>query len=128
MDRGYVFGVLVVAFLFLEGGAYLLEHGGEFSVFATPLYVVGVSLYSACLVGYGALAAEGGSRWRISSRAGVVFALGGWFGSAMGIGMARDMRSVPVAFLLVALLLALSALLARWRLWDGTRLTKLNNA
>jgi len=80
---------------------------------ATLLYITGVSLYSTALVAYGSLAPEEKGLWKISSRAGIVFALGGWFGSAMGIGMARDLQRIPTGFLAIALAVALSCLAIR---------------
>ncbi|MCB0360994.1 MAG: cbb3-type cytochrome c oxidase subunit II, partial [Bdellovibrionales bacterium] len=35
-------------------------------------------------------------------RAALLYAIAGWFGSAMGIGMAQDLHAVPVAFLISA--------------------------
>ena len=89
-----------------------IAEGGVGTVF----YVSGVSLYSVALVAYGALAPERLCSWSISARAGLVFALGGWFGSGMGIGMARDLKRIPDVFFAFAGLLVIGCLLGRWKL------------
>lgn len=119
MSRGRLFACLLVAFSILEVGAILLESGVASPVVATWLYVVGVSLYSSGLVAYGALAPEKEGLWSVSTRSGLVFALGGWFGSGMGIGMARDLHAIPIGFLALALLVALGSVASRWRLGIG---------
>lgn len=113
LDRGWVFSILLGALLLLELGAYFLQIGVGYGTMATLLYITGVSLYSTALVAYGSLAPEEKGLWKISSRAGIVFALGGWFGSAMGIGMARDLQRIPTGFLAIALAVALSCLAIR---------------
>lgn len=58
-------------------------------------YVAGVSLYSTVLVDYPARSGRPGV-------AALVFALAGWVGSALGIGMAQDLPRIPVAFVIGA--------------------------
>jgi len=115
LDRGWVFRCLIGAFVLLEVGAWIFEEGTRFAGMATILYVSGVSLYSTALVGYAALSPQLKNNWRISTRAGLVFAIGGWFGSAMGIGMAKDLNAIPGSFLLIALLIVVGSVMAKWR-------------
>lgn len=71
-------------------------------------YTAGVSLYSTVLVDYPAR----------SGRAGVavlVFAVAGWVGSALGIGMAQDLQRIPLAFVVGAGGAVALALFARAR-------------
>ena len=59
------------------------------------LYTAGVSLYSVVLVH---VPAQSGRPWV----AGLVFAVAGWAGSALGIGMAQDLQRVPLEFVVAA--------------------------
>ncbi|MBA4137870.1 MAG: hypothetical protein C0518_11180 [Opitutus sp.] len=70
------------------------------------LYVAGVSFYSVVLVYFPASTERAGV-------AAVVYAIAGWMGSALGIGMAQDLQSVPVWFVAVAV--AAVALALGWR-------------
>jgi hypothetical protein len=116
LDRGWLFSMLIVSFVLLGAGAWSLQHGIAEGGVGTVFYVSGVSLYSVALVAYGALAPERLCSWSISARAGLVFALGGWFGSGMGIGMARDLKGIPDVFFAFAGLLVIGCLLGRWKL------------
>ncbi|MGC8548137.1 MAG: cbb3-type cytochrome c oxidase subunit II [Acidobacteriaceae bacterium] len=94
--RGFAV-TLTSAFVLLAGACLLLldpMHVGP----AAWLYPAGVSLYSVALVAYPAylLVADGKQRAR---QAGAIYAVGGWVGSAMGIGMAQHLHRVPPAFI-----------------------------
>ncbi len=116
LDRGWFMASLPVSLVFLIMGYMWLNQGVIGSGMAGLVYVAGVSIYSTSLVAYGALASQGNGRWSISARAGMVFAIGGWFGSAMGVGMARDLQIVPTAFLIVLLMGMLGGIMAMFRL------------
>jgi cytochrome c oxidase cbb3-type subunit 2 len=92
---------LAIACLILNGaiGAFLP---------ASWFYTAGVSLYSTVLVEY---PARDGRPWV----AAIVFAIAGWMGSALGIGMAQDLATVPVAFVAVGVAAVAFALLWRTR-------------
>lgn len=98
-------GLLGVASLMLGGWLPAVAPAGW-------LYVAGVSLYSVVLVYVPAS----------SGRAGVaawIYAVAGWIGSALGIGMAQDLHGVPAWFVAVgvgAVVLALSGVRADRRL------------
>jgi cbb3-type cytochrome c oxidase subunit II len=88
---------LTSAFALLAGACVFLLH----PMYAAPaawLYPMGVSLYSVALVAYPAylLVAEVKERAR---QAGYLYAVAGWIGSAMGIGMAQHLHRVPPAFI-----------------------------
>jgi cbb3-type cytochrome c oxidase subunit II len=72
------------------------------AVLASAFYPVGVSLYSVALVAYPSLLAPAASAEERGKRAGWIYAIAGWFGSAMGIGMGQNLGHVPVLFVLVA--------------------------
>ncbi len=96
LDRGWTARVAAVAGGCLLGACALLSAGKSASL-AVALYTGGVSLYSTLLVWYPARTA----RARVAA---VVFAVAGWGGSALGIGMAQDLAGIPVAFVAIAAL------------------------
>lgn len=94
LDRGRVRGIVGVAWLGLA--AACLGLGAVVPVpGASQFYAAGVSLYSAALVFF---AAREGRPWI----AAVVFAIAGWVGSALGIGMAQDLHGIPWLFVLAS--------------------------
>ncbi|MDO8545299.1 MAG: cbb3-type cytochrome c oxidase subunit II [Opitutaceae bacterium] len=103
--RGYL-AALSLAALALA----CLELNGTISarIPAGWLYTAGVSVYSTLLVEY---PARSGRAWI----AAVVFALAGWVGSALGIGMAQDLHRIPPGFVLAAVATLGIALAWRWR-------------
>lgn len=102
LDRGGIRPALLTAFGFLVAAALLVSSHHQFAAEATHwFYAAGVSLYSTALV---FAPAEG--RWRPLSanakRAGILYAIAGWIGSALGIGMAQDLHQIPGWFLWIA--------------------------
>ena len=96
--RGRMVLVLATAFALL-GVAGLMASEEVLRLVAGYLYPAGVSLYSVALILYPAvwLGQKGATL-----RAVVLFAVAGWVGSAMGIGMAQDLNRVPGVFVVVA--------------------------
>jgi len=101
IDRGYLRSLLVVAYLALCFGVLSLRGSTELYVFAAPLYVAGVSIYSTALIAYpsliGSLCQNMSRRWQ----AGILYGVAGWCGSAIGIVMAQDLHEVPLWLLAV---------------------------
>jgi cbb3-type cytochrome oxidase cytochrome c subunit len=81
------------------------------ALLASILYPVGVSLYSVALVAYPALIAPAFSAAERGRQAGWIYAIAGWLGSAMGIGMGQNLGHVPPAFVLGAGAVVLAPLL-----------------
>jgi cytochrome c oxidase cbb3-type subunit 2 len=113
IDRGRFRSLLLVTFALFLASFALLEHGGA-ALLAAPIYALGVSTYSVALCAYPSLHGAGRGlvppRWR----AGIVFGASGWIGSALGVGMARDLHAIPPPFLALAGAVLLgSTLLAR---------------
>jgi cbb3-type cytochrome oxidase cytochrome c subunit len=104
--------VLAIAIAVL-GGACLLLLDPVRVPMAAILYPVGVSLYSVALVAYPSFLIGAATDAIRARRAGYLYAVGGWIGSAMGIGMARNLHQVPPAFVA----LAAAVFVAPW-LWD----------
>ncbi len=92
LDRAWLAGVLSLAWVLLAAACLAL---GAVLPLPQPgfLYAGGVSLYSAALVYYAAC--DGRPR-----TAAAVFAVAGWIGSALGIGMVQDLHGVPWIFVL----------------------------
>lgn len=96
------------------GGACLLLLDPLRGAAAAFLYPAGVSLYSVALVAYPSFLMPSVSPAIRARRAGYLYAIAGWVGSAMGIGMGRNLHHVPAAFVG----LAAALFLAPW-LWDA---------
>ena len=110
--------VLVIAFVLLASACLLLAIPGLVPL-AALAYPAGVSLYSVALVAYPALLANASTDQSRAKVAGAVFAVAGWLGSALGIGMAENLRRVPTLFVVVASVF-FAAPLAVW-LWRRRR-------
>ncbi len=108
IDKGWIFPVLAGSFLLLLAGYALSSTRSSLIHTGTLIYLTAVSAYSCALVSYGALAPQKQDSWSIAARSGMVFAVGGWIASGMGIGMAKDLHRIPAAF--VASLLVVLAL------------------
>jgi cytochrome c oxidase cbb3-type subunit 2 len=109
LDRGRAALVLAFAAVGLVGACLALSLAtAPATAFAPVLYTAGVSLYSTALVWFPARSARPGL-------AAAVYALAGWGGSALGIGMAQDLARVPGWFLVLAAATIASALLGRRR-------------
>ncbi|MEO0054094.1 MAG: hypothetical protein RLZZ50_41, partial [Verrucomicrobiota bacterium] len=90
LDRGRSGAVAAMAAGLLAVACLWIEHPR-----AELAYVAGVSLYSAALVYLPARVGRPGF-------AAALFAIAGWGGSALGIGMAQDLRGVPAWFAFAA--------------------------
>ena len=93
--------VLSAAFVAL-GVACLLLLDPSHAAFASVIYPIGVSLYSVALVAYPSLLAPAASAAERGRMAGWIYAIAGWLGSAMGIGMGQNLGHVPPVFVLGA--------------------------
>jgi cytochrome c oxidase cbb3-type subunit 2 len=112
VDRGRFRSLLVATFAMFAVAFAGLSRAGSLAVLGGPLYAAGISTYSTALVLAPSLGAEGiglPRRWR----AAILYAVAGWLGSALGIGMAQDLHRIPAAFTVGAgAVLLLGALLA----------------
>lgn len=96
------------------GGACLLLLDPLRGAAAAIFYPAGVSLYSVALVAYPSFLMPSASAATRARRAGYLYAIAGWIGSAMGIGMGRNLHYVPAAFVG----LAAALFVAPW-IWDA---------
>lgn len=105
LDRGLFRSTLAAAYMFLAIGVLSLRGSASLLSLSAPAYCIGVSLYSTLLVAFPARYPESqpgtiSMRWR----AAWLYGVAGWIGSALGIGMAKDLNTVPTTFLIVAAL------------------------
>lgn len=96
-----------VAAALLLSACLLLDEAHRTFALGVILFAAGVSGYSTMLLFYPAWSAR---PWR----AALVFSVAGWTGSALGIGMARNLGRVPGWFVALAGTVVTVALLARW--------------
>lgn len=111
LDRRWLAGAVGAAAILLLAACALLDRSsGRYSLEA-GLYTAGVSIYSAALVFYPARSAR-------PELAALVYAIAGWGGSVVGIGLAQDLNRMPgwAVGLAGALLGALF-----WVRWNGRR-------
>jgi cbb3-type cytochrome c oxidase subunit II len=98
--RGLSF-VLSTAFLALAFACLLLLDPAR-ALTASVFYPIGVSLYSVALVAYPSLFSAASSLEQRGRQAGWIYAIGGWAGSALGIGMSQNLGYVPPSFVAAA--------------------------
>ncbi|HEY1895598.1 MAG TPA: cbb3-type cytochrome c oxidase subunit II [Terracidiphilus sp.] len=112
---------LALALAALGSACLLLLDPARVSI-AAVLYPIGVSLYSVALVAYPSFLLPAASQAERARAAGYLYALAGWAGSALGIGMGRNLHYVPIAF--VAAAAVLFALPWLWNTIAARRLSK----
>ncbi len=95
---------LFCAFASLAGACLVLHNPAHASI-AAVLYPVGVSLYSVALVAAPAFLLSTTSREDRAKKTGWIYAVAGWIGSAMGIGMGQNLHRVPTTLIATAALL-----------------------
>ncbi len=98
--------VLVLAVVVL-GSACLLLGSATTAPIASVFYPIGVSLYSVALVAYPSLIAVAATTAERGRIAGWLYAIAGWIGSAMGIGMGQNLAHVPAVFVFAAALVVI---------------------
>lgn len=114
LDRGWLGRIVLAAWVMLAVACLLLGENLRFFAAADVLYAAGVSLYSVAVVYF---PARSGRAWLT----GVLFAVAGWIGSALGIGMAQDLNTVPEWFVGAAGVVVVGLLLKRQRARHGLR-------
>jgi cbb3-type cytochrome c oxidase subunit II len=105
---------LAAALLFLAAACLLLLDPHR-AALASLVYPIGVSLYSVALVAYPAFLSPATTLAQRARQAGLLYAIGGWFGSAMGIGMGQHLGHIPTLFVLAAATLILAPQLLQTR-------------
>lgn len=112
LRNGKLSVVLATAFAALALACMLLANPLS-SLGASLFYPAGVSLYSVALVAFPSILAGAESAAARGRLAGWLYAIAGWIGSALGIGMGQNLGRVPLAFVVVAGLVILSPVLMR---------------
>ncbi|HEX4285099.1 MAG TPA: cbb3-type cytochrome c oxidase subunit II [Terracidiphilus sp.] len=75
---------------------------------ASLFYPAGVSLYSVALIAYPSFLSSARTTRERAQQAGWIYAVAGWMGSALGIGMGQNLGYVPPIFVGVAILIVLT--------------------
>lgn len=109
---------LAGAFVFLACACLLLSDPAR-AALASGFYPIGVSMYSVALVAYPSFLAPAATVVERGRNAGLIYAVAGWVGSALGIGMGQNLGHIPLAFVLTAAALFLSPWL--WRFFKNRR-------
>lgn len=110
LSRRSIRTTLAAAVVALGAACLLLAHADRLW-FASLLYPVGVSLYSVALVAYPAVLVNLPDAKARARRAGALYAIAGWAGSVLGIGMGQHLGHVPTAFVAIAVIVAVLPLL-----------------
>jgi cytochrome c oxidase cbb3-type subunit 2 len=92
---------LCAAFLLLAVACVLLQ-ASNLTATASIFYPCGVSLYSVALVAFPSVLSKAGSAAARARIAGWIYAIAGWIGSGLGIGMAEHLHQVPLGFVAAA--------------------------
>ena len=108
LDRGARRPVALAAVFLLGAGCVALAFPGFWRSAAPWFYTAGVSLYSTLLVEYPARSGR-------APVAAAVYAIAGWLGSGLGIGLAQDLHRVPPLFVAAAIAGVVLALTLRSR-------------
>jgi cbb3-type cytochrome c oxidase subunit II len=98
--------VLAAAVLALAFACLLLLDPAR-AITASIFYPIGVSLYSVALVAYPSLLSSASATTQRGRQAGWIYAIAGWIGSALGIGMGQNLGHVPPAFVAIAAVVVL---------------------
>lgn len=105
LDRKWIFGVLFFSLFGLLLGMWGVQNSEGYLWAA--LYVASVSGYSTVLVAFVALAGQDNLPTRI--QAALIYAIGGWFGSVLGIIMAIDLHKITWLFAATSLAMCIGA-------------------
>jgi len=125
LQRRGLAATLAAAFGFLACACLLLSRPAG-AALASSFYPVGVSLYSVALVAYPGLLAPSATVAERGRKAGWIYAIAGWIGSALGIGMGQNLGYIPLAFVLAAAALFFSPWL--WQFFKRRRRESLATA
>lgn len=101
LERGRTATTLALAFFGLAFACMLLQNP-SLILSASLFYPIGVSLYSVALVAYPSFLSSAESTADRGRQAGWIYAIAGWIGSALGIGMGQNLGRVPLGFVAVA--------------------------
>jgi cytochrome c oxidase cbb3-type subunit 2 len=102
IDRGRFRSLLVGAFGLFVVSFTVLSKLTAWALITGPIYAAGISLYSVALVAYPSFVGDRHDLVPRRFRAAAVYGIGGWLGSALGVGMAMDLHRIPAWFLVAA--------------------------
>lgn len=104
IDRKCLRGLLAGSFGLFALAFSLLQSDTLASWSSGPLYAMGISVYSTALVAFPSLHPDQPGLVPLRWRAAILYAVAGWIGSGLGVGLAQHLHSIPVILLIVAAL------------------------
>jgi len=102
IDRRQLKSLLAGTFVLFAASFTMLQSNTEASWFSGPLYAMGISIYSTALVAFPSLHPEARGLVSVRWRAALLYAVAGWFGSGLGVGLAQHLHSIPFLLLLAS--------------------------
>jgi len=102
IDRKCMRNLLAATFVLFVISFTLLQSNTWGSWTAGPLYACGISIYSTALVAFPSLHPDKPGLVPIRWRAALLYAVAGWFGSGLGVGLAQHLHSISFVLLLIA--------------------------
>lgn len=115
IDRRHLKSLLVGTFVLFAISFTMLQSNTDASWFSGPLYAIGISVYSTALVAFPSLHIESPGLVTIRWRAALLYAIAGWIGSGLGVGLAQHLHSIPLLLLLASGSLILVGGLFPWK-------------
>jgi mono/diheme cytochrome c family protein len=102
IDRGWMKSLLAITFGLFSVAFMLLQIDSLASGLSGPLYAFGISVYSTSLVAFPSLHADKPGLVPMRWRAAILYAVAGWIGSGLGVGLAQHLHAIPMSLLLIA--------------------------
>jgi len=102
IDRAWMKSLLAITFGLFSVAFILLQVDSMLSWLSGPLYATGISIYSTSLVAFPSLHADKPGLVPMRWRAAILYAVAGWIGSGLGVGLAQHLHSIPMSLLLGA--------------------------
>lgn len=102
IDRRRMRSLLVATFSLFAVAFTLLVSRHPVSWLSGPLYACGISIYSTVLVALPSMHPEGPGLVSLRMRAAILYAVAGWMGSGLGVGLAQHLTTLPGWLIAVA--------------------------
>lgn len=94
LDKHLIVPLLIISLLGLLLGMWGIQNHNHYGW--KMIYIVSVSIYSTVLVAFVALLQETRKFFPIKIKVALLFAIGGWLGSTIGIIMAYNLQKIPL--------------------------------
>ncbi len=101
-DKGWFRGLLAGTFLLFVLAFRMLAVWGIDAAAAGPLYAIGISTYSVALILFPSARPDSPGQIPARWRSAILYGIAGWFGSALGVGMAQHLHRLPAGLLVAS--------------------------